>query len=71
MELNELDKVEPLRYIKPTKLRIHRKNATEYYLNMELKLEDWMFLLRYSENAERRIVRSVYNLTYCFYTGKV
>ena len=25
MELNELDKVEPLRYIKPTKLRIHRK----------------------------------------------
>ena len=30
-----------------------------------------MFLLRYSETAERRIVRSVYYLTYCFYTGKV
>ena len=40
MELNELDKVEPLRYIEPTKLRIHRKNVTEFYLNEELKLED-------------------------------
>ena len=39
VELNELDKVEPLRYIKPTKLRIHRKNATGYCLNKELKLE--------------------------------
>lgn len=38
--LNELDKVEPLRYIKGTKLRVHRKNATEYNLNKELKLED-------------------------------
>ena len=30
-----------------------------------------MFLLRYLEPAERRIVRSVYYLTYCFYSSKV
>jgi len=40
LELNELDKVEPLRYIKRTKLRIHRESVTEYCLNKELKLED-------------------------------
>ncbi len=40
VELNGLDKVEPLRYIKPTKSRTDRENATEQYLKIELKLED-------------------------------
>lgn len=39
MELNELDKVKPLRYISPAKLRVYGKNATEFYLNEEFKLE--------------------------------